>query len=365
MSNKTDAVKKAQDDVSAANDTLSKAKKDVDSAKADVAEKQAAFDKAKAAYDKAKANADEKDNAFSDAQSKLDALQKGSLLEKAQKELTEAQDAEAKAQDTYNSAKTKADNVKNTLDSAKAAKESAASQVTDAQKAADDANAKVEDAQKALDEAQKNWDEAGKKFIESHLDADQTFDAFINYEKQLDAEYNDGKYLTDPHFTEALNRALRVENLEKDADYIEECNELRAKNGFDPLLISYSGMQEAAMSAAQISVAANVYGIFGHVGYSGFGGTNSEGCKSFPHLENAAWGCPDPYDGWYTAEQQYVNFLCGMTGEKTTRPTEKQWSETECRDFLKNYMGWSETQINDYFKEVPYGKMTYKQVCDL
>ena len=366
VSSKTDAVKTAENNVSTANDALSKAKKDVDSAKADVTEKQAAFDQAKAAYDKAKAVADEKDNVLSDAQNKLDAMQKGSLLEKAQKELTDAQNAEDKAQDTYDSAKTKADNAKDTLDSAKAAKESAANQVTDAQKAADDASTKAEDAQKALDEAQKNWDEAGKKFIESHLDANQTFDAFINLEKEIDAKDNNeyAKFLTDSHFTEALNRALRVENLEKDADYIEECNELRAKNGFDPLLISYSGMQEAAMSAAQISVAANVYGIFGHVGYSGFGGTNSEGCKSFPQLENAAWGCPDPYDGWYTAEQQYVNFLCGMTGEKTTRPTEKQWTETECRDFLKNYMGWSETQINDYFKEVPYGKMTYKQECD-
>lgn len=366
VSDKTNAVKTAEGNVTKANDALSQAKKDVDSTKADVAEKQAAFDKAKAAYDQAKAEADKKDNALSDAQNKLDALQKGSLLEQAQKALTEAQNAEEKAQSTYDSAKTTADNAKDTLDKAKAAKDSAASQVTDAQKAADDANAKVEEAQKALDEAQKNWDEAGKKFIESHLDANQTFDAFINLEKEIDAKDNNeyAKFLTDSHFTEALNRALRVENLEKDADYIEECNELRAKNGFDPLLISYSGMQEAAMSAAQISVAANVYGIFGHVGYSGFGGTNSEGCKSFPHLENAAWGYSDPYDGWYTDEQQYVNFLCGMTGEKTTRPTEKQWTESECRDFLKNYMGWSETQINDYFKEVPYGKMTYKQECD-
>lgn len=366
VSDKTSAVKTAEGDVTKANDALSQAKKDVDSTKADVAEKEAAFEKAKAAYDQAKTDADKKDNAFSDAQNKLDAMQKGSLLEKAQKALTEAQNAEEKAQSTYDSAKTTADNAKDTLDKAKAAKDSAASQVTDAQKAADDANAKVEEAQKALDEAQKNWDEAGKKFIESHLDANQTFDAFINLEKEIDAKDNNeyAKFLTDSHFTEALNRALRVENLEKDADYIEECNELRAKNGFDPLLISYSGMQEAAMSAAQISVAANVYGIFGHVGYSGFGGTNSEGCKSFPHLENAAWGYSDPYDGWYTDEQQYVNFLCGMTGEKTTRPTEKQWTESECRDFLKNYMGWSETQINDYFKEVPYGKMTYKQECD-
>lgn len=367
VSDKTSAVKTAEDDVTKANDALSQAKKDVDSTKADVAEKEAAFEKAKAAYDQAKADADKKDNAFSDAQNKLDAMQKGSLLEKAQKELTDAQNAEEKAQDAYDSAKAKADNAKNTLDSAKTAKESAANQVTDAQKAADDANTKVEDAQKALDEAQKNWDEAGKKFIESHLDAEQTFDAFIQQEKEEDAKDNNeyAKFLTDSHFTEALNRALRVENLEKDADYIEECNELRAKNGLAPLLISYSGMQEAAMSAAHISVAANVYGIFGHVGYSGFGGTNSEGCKSYPHLENAAWGYSDPYDGWYYGEQQVVNFAHAMMGKDPNpkRPTEKHWTEAECRSFLKDTMGWTDTQIDDYFKEVPYGKMTYKQLC--
>lgn len=368
VSNKTDAVKTAEGDVTKANDALSQAKKDVDSTKADVAEKEAAFEKAKAAYDQAKADADKKDNAFSDAQNKLDAMQKGSLLEKAQKELTDAQNAEEKAQDAYDSAKAKADNAKNTLDSAKTAKESAANQVTDAQKAADDANIKVEDAQKALDEAQKNWDEAGKKFIESHLDADQTYDAYIKdaIDEMTESNCETLKYTTDPHFTTALNRTLRVENLERDANFIEECNELRAKNGLDPLLISYSGMQEATISAANTSVAANVYGVFGHVGHIGQRNVNAEKNKSYPQLENAAWGCPDPYDGWYTAEQEYVNFVHAMMGEdpNPARPTEKHWSEEKCRDFLKNDMGWPDAQINNYFKEVPYGKMTYKQMCD-
>jgi hypothetical protein len=362
VSDKTDAVKKAQDDVSTANDTLSKAKKDVDSAKADVAEKQAAFDKAKAAYDEAKAKADEKDNAFSDAQSKLDALQKGSLLEKAQKELTEAQNAEAKAQDTYDSAKTTADNAKDTLAKAKTEKETAANQVTDAQKSADDAKAKVEAAQKALDEAQKNWDEAGRKFIEAHTGID--FDTFIRtYHEAMDP-VGDTDYENDSHFDTVLKQALKVETLEKDADMIEECNKLRAANGVDPLLISYSGMQEAALSASRISVAANVYGVFGHVGYMSTNGS-TEGCLAFPHLENAAWGLSDhPYVGWYTEEQEYVNFVNAMMGEQPAHTTEKAWSEAECRDFLENTMGWTEQQVNDYFKEVPYGKMTYKQMCN-
>lgn len=368
VSDKTSAVKTAEGDVTKANDALSQAKKDVDSTKADVAEKEAAFEKAKAAYDQAKADADKKDNAFSDAQNKLDAMQKGSLLEKAQKELTDAQNAEEKAQDAYDSAKAKADNAKNTLDSAKTAKESAASQVTDAQKATDDANTKVEAAQKALDEAQKNWDEAGRKFIESHLDADQTYDAYIKGTiAALAVDNNETlKYMTDPHFTTALNRTLSVENLEKDADFIEECNELRAKNGLNPLLISYSGMQEATISAANTSVATNVYGVIGHVGHVGISEVNAEMNKTYPQLENAAWAYDDPYDGWYYGEQQTVNFIHAMMGQDPNpkRPTEKHWSEAECCSFLKKTMGWSDAQINDYFKEVPYGKMTYKQMCD-
>ena len=390
VSSKTDAVKTAEGNVASANDALSQAKEDVDSAKADVAEKEAAFNDAKAAYDKAKAAADEKDNVLSDAQNKLDALQKGSLLEQAQKALTEAQNEEEKAQSTYDSAKTTADNAKDTLDKAKAAKDSAASQVTDAQKAATDAKAKVTDAQKALDEAQKNWDEAGKRFLEAHVPSDQTFDDYI---KAIQKHYSSSdeveddyyrNYAADPHFNEALNKALTVENLEKDIDFIEECNKLRAANGLEPLEISYSCMQEAALSAAMDSVASNVYGNYDHFYPDGVM-PNSEIWGAYGYGEIASWGYSDPYDGWYTEEQNVQNFQHGMTsiskpsvheyykrGDKVLwendyrydlpqYPTEKVYTEQECRDFLEKQCGWSDEAINEFFKKYPYGTMTNVQ----
>jgi LPXTG-motif cell wall-anchored protein len=363
VSNKEADVTKAQKNADAADQALNDAKGALNKANADVASKNSALKKAQDEYDAAKSNSDEKTAAYNKAQSDLNNLKSDSAIDNAKKELDAAKQAQSNAQAAYDKAEAENTTAQNALNSAEAAKNTAAAKVSDAQKAADDAKDKVDVAKKALADAQKNWDEAGKKFIESHLDADQTFDAYIKDAIDSLTENNSEtlKYMTDSHFITALNKALSVENLEKDADFIEECNKLRAANGLDPLAISYSGMQEAAISAANSSVAANIYGIFAHVGYVKQRNVNSEGNKASYNLENAAWGYDDPYDGWYSDEQKNVNFLLSMQNEKTTYPTEKHWTEAECRSFLKETMGWPDAQIDDYFKEVPYGTMTYKQ----
>lgn len=66
--------------------------------------------------------------------------------------------------------------------------------------------------------------------------------------------------------------------------YIDECNELREKNGLDPLTVTDANM---AYSQVQIDWSDS------HTAHSQF----------FMVGENLAWNLSDPFDGWYTQEK--------------------------------------------------------------
>ena len=307
VSDKTDALKTAQIKADQADKALADAKADEAKAEKTVSDKQQAFDKAQAAYSQAKDDADTKGNLLDNAQSELNALQKSSALEQAQKALSDAQSAEAEAQDAVDSAKTKADAAKQKLNDAQTAKDTAAAKVSDAQKAADDAKAKADAAQKALDEAQKVYDKTGKAFIEKGVgDPDQSFDNYVAVMKTEDALKD---YVNDKDFQKALDKALTVDALRKDIALMREGNALRAKEGKSELNVNYSAMEMSALSGAVSSVAFGNHNTLGHIYYNNMlynpnaiYNASSSAFSGNASSENIAFEQTDPYSSWYYGE---------------------------------------------------------------
>lgn len=89
--------------------------------------------------------------------------------------------------------------------------------------------------------------------------------------------------------------ATSLTNMAKSFDLMRECNQLRAKNGLKPLVVT-----DRLMAIAQ----SNLNWSDGHIDHS----------RQFNVGENLSWNYGDPFDGWYEAEKatnggHYLNII--------------------------------------------------------
>ena len=152
----------------------------------------------------------------------------------------------------------------------------------------------------ALKTEEDTYKEAGKQFILSktmpQLDIDMLTTHFASKEAT-------SPYVTSEYYEKVLDSCFLPDNLLKAADYVDECNSLRARHGAGEVLINYRLMLFSAVSAA-ISAQKN-----GHVAVKNLGESFSPGIIPSPY-ENLIWlSFPGayPFDGWYTEEKEYYD----------------------------------------------------------
>ena len=100
------------------------------------------------------------------------------------------------------------------------------------------------------------------------------------------------KVLTDPTVTEYLDAihngakgdATTLDNMIEALKFIQEANQLRAKEGLQPLKVSDTLMAQAMADAD-------------------YANNNVNHPLQFPASENLAWGYTDPFKGWYDTEK--------------------------------------------------------------
>lgn len=100
------------------------------------------------------------------------------------------------------------------------------------------------------------------------------------------------KVLTDPTVTEYLDAihngakgdATTLDNMIEALKFIQEANQLRAKEGLQPLKVSDTLMAQAMADAD-------------------YANNNVNHPLQFPASENLAWGYTDPFNGWYDTEK--------------------------------------------------------------
>lgn len=82
----------------------------------------------------------------------------------------------------------------------------------------------------------------------------------------------------------ASNDATSLDNMKKALDYIDECNNLRARHGLSALKVS-----DYMMAVSQVQCNAS--------------SSTMNHTRQYSVGENLAWGYRDPFDGWYTEEK--------------------------------------------------------------
>ena len=172
-----------------------------------------------------------------------------------------------------------------------------------AQTRLDAANAAVQEAQSALDEANAAYSRMGLEFLNEKAGGGVTLEAMTQAAKDSAALK---KYANSKVYDEAVNSAVTIDNLNKAADFVTECNNLRAKHDAGALKINYRLMCFSAVSAA---ISASVVSSEGKYEHTTFMAMNDGAFDSVLGYglnggENLAWGYADPFDGWYTKEKE-------------------------------------------------------------
>lgn len=294
------------------------AETDYEAALRELAEAQAYAEELKAAYESAQAELDSAqtnqnnaevayNQAVSAEESARVAFDNSISAAKADSEtaLNTAKDEEDQAQAELDIATNSRQDAEAALNTARANTDTTAleSAVAAAKANVADKTNQVNVAQAALEEAQAQLASVGRDFLNAKAGGGVTLDAIKSL---YDANSSVSQYSTTSKYTQELNAALTIEKLNKAADFVDECNTLRAKHSLAALKINYRLMCLAVTSAAVSSQ------VVGHVvinaAYNGLFDSMS-GMPKWPS-ENLSWGYTDPFDGWYTEEkvdyEQYV-----------------------------------------------------------
>ena len=288
----TDAQKKADEADTAISDAQKKA------GRADADAKQAVTDKAAAEKELAAAKKQQ-------ASATGDKTKADEAVNAAQARLDAAGQAEAKALE----AKRKADARVEQLSKDDGGLSDLAAKLEAAKKAAADAAAaqqKAEQAQKDADKAVS--DSSSNAEAKQHAAADAKSEADAKKEAADEAQdklsqgavayFGDKgasqavKVLTDPTVTKYLDAihngakgdATTLDNMIEALKFIQEANQLRAKEGLQPLKVSDTLMAQAMADAD-------------------YANNNVNHPLQFPAGENLAWGYTDPFKGWYDTEK--------------------------------------------------------------
>ncbi|MDO4868842.1 MAG: fibronectin type III domain-containing protein [Bacillota bacterium] len=155
--------------------------------------------------------------------------------------------------------------------------------------------AALHQAQANLETAQSTYDNIGKSYLSANAGAGISVDGLTAICR---GNTTVKEYVTTKQYKKFVDSAVTVKNLNKDADFVTECNRLRAKHGLDPLTINYRLMCFSVVSAGVASQSYD-HTIFNQMD------EDLELGDDMPYgAENLAWGYDDLFDGWYTAEKK-------------------------------------------------------------
>lgn len=287
---------------------------DFDTAKAEYlaavqAEKDAKadYDNAQTEYDAAVSDNDAAVRAVNAAQDDLDLANDevdriiGSIKTNAQTELDSKQTAYGNAETALDSAKTATQTARTEYEAALASydEEALNQAVTDAENNVAAAETALADANTAKDLAQQKFDNIGREFINEKAGQDLSIEGLTELYKQIDSLT---AYAGTTNYENALSSALTVDNLKKAADFVDECNELRARHDLSALKINYRLMCLSLTSAA-VSNSIDEHAVIQEIYNSNSDPSNplaaltSNGVIPRYPSENLAWGYSDPFSG--------------------------------------------------------------------
>ena len=301
----------ALSDAEAESDVLSKerdaAKKDLNEAEnivADASEKlELTRDTAPGAMDtleEKRSSVDEAEQGVQEAEAALEAAKAAEAAAseaviQANAEMSDAEDKLAEASAAKKAAEVKAEQASANLETAKAAEEALKTEATEAIRAAE---AEKLAADKALEKAEKAAADAAAAARESDIKAADGVIGFYKENGKDEAVRN----LTECRYNSYINSddktdAIDLDNVKKVFDHIRKCNELRARHGLDPLLVS-----DELMACAQAD--------------ADYSDTIVDHARQFNVGENCAWNTgSDPFLQWYDKEKAiYDSGAEGVTG---------------------------------------------------
>lgn len=304
------AADKAQTDIDAADRQATDAQKKADAADTAISDAQKKADRAdedakKAASDKAAAEKELAAAKQQQATATGDKTKADEAVNVAQAKLDAARQAEAKALEAKQKADAKVEQLSkddgglsDLAAKLKAAKKAAADAATAQQKA----EQAQKDADKAVSDSSSNAEAKQQAAADAKSEADAKKEAADEAQDKLSqgavAYFGDKgasqavKVLTDPTVTEYLDAihngakgdATTLDNMIEALKFIQEANQLRAKEGLQPLKVSDTLMAQAMADAD-------------------YANNNVNHPLQFPASENLAWGYTDPFKGWYDTEK--------------------------------------------------------------
>lgn len=170
-----------------------------------------------------------------------------------------------------------------------------------------DAETEYNTRKKALDDAQAEYEKLtaacekpGWYFLDEVAGPDCTIEKLTEAYKENEAVK---PYVTTEKYEQHLNSATEVENILKAVDYIDECNDLRAREGKSELKINGRLMVFSVVSAAISSQVDDD----DHVAAEQLENTGSPANTIPYNVENLAWDYDDPFKGWYDFEKRFYD----------------------------------------------------------
>ncbi|MDO4868847.1 MAG: fibronectin type III domain-containing protein [Bacillota bacterium] len=273
-------------------------------------------DAAKAAYEEAKAEYREANQAKTEAQARVDAADEALAGAKADAEqlvaeirteaaetLTQKQQAAEDAATQYASAEREYNQAQTEYSDAVAANdiEALTQAVFDAEASASFWRSQLRDAEADLADAQAAYNNVGRAFINEKAGTEVSIEDLAALLKSNNALKD---YIGTDKYNKTVESALTVQNLNAAADFVAECNELRAGHGAGPLKINYRLMILSAVSAG-VSSQVHAHAVIEQV-YNGALESLEDVMPMYPS-ENLSWGYSDPFAGWYTKEKSSYN----------------------------------------------------------
>ena len=149
------------------------------------------------------------------------------------------------------------------------------------------------DQQRAAEQAYQKYSTEHKSDLELYDQGSLGFFTFVGAADAVDVLKN-AKYASSTKLGEETD-ATSLTNMAKSFDFMRECNQLRAKEGLGPLVVT-----DRLMAIAQSDL--------------NWSDKNIAHSEQFNVGENLSWNYKDPFDGWYTAEKaekggHYLNIV--------------------------------------------------------
>ncbi|MCF0140696.1 MAG: hypothetical protein HUJ78_01540 [Mogibacterium sp.] len=221
-----------------------------------------------------------------------------------------------------------------------------------------DLKTRVEQANAKLAEAKDKYSKVGWNFLNSKVTSGNTIEDWIARAKSYSTTSGTA---SSGAFSSNIAQATTPGNLRRAADYMDQCNSIRASRGLGSLSVDYNLMTSGAVSASLISansglVHSYAYGVISRY-YGPWDG------------ENLAWSgsAGNPFAGWYYAEAdgdphranilsgsstQGIGYVAGGCAQEFGTGSSVSVSVAQFRNDLAAYEAEAKKAVEDAQKEV-------------